>query len=443
MPSSSCKLISVPDDPRPAAPHQKDGLLFLGPAARESSRSGGRGGMNRGGPLRGAAAAGFVQDPPIYPSAPELFCGSQIQWNTDLLEASGLVNRRRCHGIINFLPTDTHDWDSTQVTPLIDGVFNGQPRKMPARANRGGWYFPLDRTNCNSPVVKPFLTNANACNGAGAQGLMVPDTDKESSLRGSLVSPSSDGASNYSAQSSSPDPGLLCDQHINHRWQSTDDTAILPAISCLMMLLWENCFDIFRSGSCKRILPNRFSWVGASAWSRPEEIRCMASFYRNQDRTSTNFGSPMRLLRSLLLLSLCSTAALAQLPEGPGKEVTVRICSQCHEIERAVALRQDRDGWQTTINKMSVLGMQAKAEEIRQAIDYLAKNYAGEGLPKVNVNTASPIDMESALSLTRTETAALVAYRTKHGKFKSLDDLKKIPGVSFAKFEANKDRLAY
>ena len=51
--------------------------------------------------------------------------------------------------------------------------------------------------------------------------------------------------------------------------------------------------------------------------------------------------------------------------------------------------------------------------------------------------------MESALSLTRTETTALVAYRTKHGKFKSLDDLKKIPVVNFAKFEANKDRLAY
>jgi competence protein ComEA len=139
---------------------------------------------------------------------------------------------------------------------------------------------------------------------------------------------------------------------------------------------------------------------------------------------------------------LCS-AALAQLTDAPGKEVTARICSQCHEIERAVALRQDRDGWQVTINKMSLLGMQAKPDEIRQAIDYLAKNYAGDGLPKVNVNTADPIDMESALSLTRSESAALVAYRTKHGKFKSLEDLKKIPGVSFAKFEANKDRLAY
>ena len=151
----------------------------------------------------------------------------------------------------------------------------------------------------------------------------------------------------------------------------------------------------------------------------------------------------MFLLRPFAVLCLLSTAAFAQLPEGPGREVTAKICSQCHEIERAVALRQDRDGWQGTINKMSVLGMQAKPEELRQAIDYLAKNYPADALPKVNVNTADPIDMESAFSLTRTESAALIAYRTKHGKYKSLADLKNIPGVNFAKFEAHKDRLAF
>jgi competence protein ComEA len=167
------------------------------------------------------------------------------------------------------------------------------------------------------------------------------------------------------------------------------------------------------------------------------------NIYNSPHRMSHKIGSKMPLLRSVILLSMFSTATLAQLAEGPGKDVTVKVCSQCHEVERAVALRQGRDGWQNTIDKMSVLGMQAKTEEIRQVIDYLTKNYAGEELPKVNVNTAAPIDMESALSLTRTEAAALVAYRTKHGKFKSLDDLKNIPGVNFAKFEANKDRLAY
>jgi len=167
----------------------------------------------------------------------------------------------------------------------------------------------------------------------------------------------------------------------------------------------------------------------------------MAGRYTLDASICNNFS--MVLLRPLAGLALFSIAAFAQLPEGPGKEVTARICSQCHEIARAVALKQDRDGWQGTINKMSVLGMQAKPEEIREAIDYLARNYPADALPKVNVNTADPIDLESAFTLTRSETAALAAYRTKHGKFKSLDDLKNIPGVSFAKFEAHKDRLAF
>ena len=168
-----------------------------------------------------------------------------------------------------------------------------------------------------------------------------------------------------------------------------------------------------------------------------------AAICSNLTRMSADLGFRTFPLRIILLLPLLSWAALAQLPDGPGKEVTAKICSQCHEIERAVALKQDRDGWQGTINKMSVLGMQAKPEEIRQVLNYLARSYPADALPKVNVNTADAIDLESAFSLTRSETAALAAYRAKHGKFKSLDDLKNIPGVSFAKFEAHKNRLAF
>ena len=108
-----------------------------------------------------------------------------------------------------FSPHDTHDWDATQVTPLIDATINGQPRKLIGQANRGGWFFLLDRTNGKSLVVKPFLTNANAYKGADAQGHMVPDVDKEPSVSGTLVSPSSDGAANYPAASYDPDTGLF------------------------------------------------------------------------------------------------------------------------------------------------------------------------------------------------------------------------------------------
>jgi len=53
------------------------------------------------------------------------------------------------------------------------------------------------------------------------------------------------------------------------------------------------------------------------------------------------------------------------------------------------------------------------------------------------------IEMESRLSLKRSQAAAIIAYRTKNGKFKSIEDLKKVPGVDAAKIEAKKDRIVF
>ena len=58
-------------------------------------------------------------------------------------------------------PHDTHDWDATEVTILVDGTIDGQPRKLLAQTNRNGYFFLLDRTNGKSLVVKPFaLSNS-------------------------------------------------------------------------------------------------------------------------------------------------------------------------------------------------------------------------------------------------------------------------------------------
>ena len=49
-------------------------------------------------------------------------------------------------------PHDTHDWDAVQTPVLIDGEFNGKPRKMLAQASRNGYFFLLDRTNGQEPA---------------------------------------------------------------------------------------------------------------------------------------------------------------------------------------------------------------------------------------------------------------------------------------------------
>ena len=135
--------------------------------------------------------------------------------------------------------------------------------------------------------------------------------------------------------------------------------------------------------------------------------------------------------------------ASAQLPDAPGKAETVKLCSQCHEIERSVSLRQDRAGWQTTLDKMSSLGMQATDKEVSTVLNYLSTNFAGEQIPKLNVNAAAAIEFESRLSLKRSEAAAIVAYRSKNGPFKSIEDLKKVPGIDAGKIDAKKSQLAF
>ena len=135
--------------------------------------------------------------------------------------------------------------------------------------------------------------------------------------------------------------------------------------------------------------------------------------------------------------------AWAQMPAGPGRDETQRVCSGCHELERSISLHQDRDGWKATINKMVGLGAQGTEQDFSAALDYLSQNYPAEAIPRLNVNTARAIDFESRLTMKRSEAAAIVKYRAEHGNFKSIDELKKVPGIDPAKIEAKKDVLIF
>ena len=49
-------------------------------------------------------------------------------------------------------------------------------------------------------------------------------------------------------------------------------------------------------------------------------------------------------------------AMAATMPEGPARELTVKVCGQCHEPQRAASLRLTREGWEEVIEKMVGLG---------------------------------------------------------------------------------------
>jgi alcohol dehydrogenase (cytochrome c) len=105
-------------------------------------------------------------------------------------------------------PHDTHDWDANEVPVLVDGAFNGQPRRMLMQASRNGYFFVLDRTNGKSLLTTPFAT-VNWAKGIDSEGHPIPDSAKYPSKAGVLVSPNESGATNFRPPSFDPATGLF------------------------------------------------------------------------------------------------------------------------------------------------------------------------------------------------------------------------------------------
>jgi len=153
--------------------------------------------------------------------------------------------------------------------------------------------------------------------------------------------------------------------------------------------------------------------------------------------------------RTLLPFASCILAvfsaglAKADLPPGTGHDETLKVCGKCHSAEQAASLRQSRTGWEETVSKMVNMGAEGSDDEYEAILVYLTKNFGPEAPKPVNVNKATPVEIESTLALTRAESAAIVQYRADKGDFKSLDDLKNVPGLDFKKIEAKKARITF
>jgi len=64
-----------------------------------------------------------------------------------------------------------------------------------------------------------------------------------------------------------------------------------------------------------------------------------------------------------------------KLPAGEGRDVMIRVCSQCHEPERAADQQMDEAGWKTLVDQMAAQGADATEDEFRQIVQYLAKAF--------------------------------------------------------------------
>src|SRR5207249_1574479 len=106
-------------------------------------------------------------------------------------------------------PNDTHDWDSTQPSVLVDGMFEGKPRKMAMQASRNGYFYVLDRTTGEHLLTSKYSDAANWAQAIKAKGQLVRNPEKDNTIAGSLVSPDNGGATNWYPPSYDPQTGLF------------------------------------------------------------------------------------------------------------------------------------------------------------------------------------------------------------------------------------------
>jgi len=105
-------------------------------------------------------------------------------------------------------PHDIHDWDAVQTPVLFDADFHGKPRKLLAQASRNGFFFVLDRTTGEHLLTSPFIEETWS-NGVDQRGRPTAKPEATPTPDGALVSPGSDGATNWMAPSFDPQIGLF------------------------------------------------------------------------------------------------------------------------------------------------------------------------------------------------------------------------------------------
>jgi hypothetical protein len=86
----------------------------------------------------------------------------------------------------------------------------------------------------------------------------------------------------------------------------------------------------------------------------------------------------VRVIDAGLILAIAAACLLAtgagavELPAGPNKDVVVRACGSCHDLDMVYeAAGQTREGWTGTIEEMTGYGLKLTAAERAQVLEYL------------------------------------------------------------------------
>ena len=141
----------------------------------------------------------------------------------------------------------------------------------------------------------------------------------------------------------------------------------------------------------------------------------------------------------LLPLLFSLPAQPQELPEAKGRDLYEKICGTCHGTEVVFKTRTTKEKWKDTVDEMAARGAEGTDEQLDTIIDYLAKCFG----PRVNVNKAAAKEIETQFEITAKEAEAIIQYRMDKGDFKTLADLKNVPGLDFTKIEPLRYRITF
>lgn len=104
-------------------------------------------------------------------------------------------------------PHDTHDWDSSETPILVDGEFNGKPRKLVLQATRNGHFFVLDRVTGEHLLTTRFTPWAKWVQRINEHGQPLRDPGRDVTVGGTVLS--IDGWTNWPPPAFSPQTGFF------------------------------------------------------------------------------------------------------------------------------------------------------------------------------------------------------------------------------------------
>ena len=143
------------------------------------------------------------------------------------------------------------------------------------------------------------------------------------------------------------------------------------------------------------------------------------------------------LVKIGLLVGTAALCAAQTRSEAADKADFETVCGACHTTSMVSDIRAEAD-WKDTVEHMVSIGATGTAGQLEAVMRVLLRT-----LTKVNVNTAPAAQLPLVLDISEATAQAVVKYRSGHGDFKTLDDLKKVPGINAAKLDARKDRVVF